>query len=76
MDDMTSGVQKEYSHLPLLLTVSELAEVLGVSRSTAYALISGGSIRCIRVGNSIRILRSALVDYIEGAQNTGGTYGK
>lgn len=76
MDNMTCGMQKEYSRLPLLLTVSDLAGVLGVSRSTAYVLISGGSIRCIRVGNSIRIPRSALVDYIEGTQNTGGTYGK
>jgi len=49
----------------LLLTVSEAAETLGVSRSHLYNLIQQGHLPTIRLGASVRIPRVWLERYIE-----------
>jgi excisionase family DNA binding protein len=56
------------------LTVTELAELLRVSRRTAYVLVRTGEVPSVRVGGSIRIPRAALVDQLVQAleeQDTG-----
>lgn len=47
-----------------LLTVSEVAEELRVSRSTVYGLIAGGGLPSIKVGSSRRVARSAMLEWI------------
>jgi len=49
----------------LLLTVSEAAETLGVSRSHLYNLIQQGHLPTIRLGCSVRIPKAWLERYIE-----------
>ena len=44
----------------LLIRPDETAAVLGVSRSTVYALISAGTIPTVKVGGSIRVPTEAL----------------
>lgn len=39
----------------LLLRVGEVAEIMGISRSTAYELIRRGVIPAARVGRSVRV---------------------
>ena len=51
-------------NLPLVLSVPELATVLGIGRNSAYHLVKTGKIRCIRIGKNIRIPQSALLDFI------------
>jgi excisionase family DNA binding protein len=46
------------------LTVRELAELLRVSRRTAYLLVQSGEVPSVRVGGSIRIPRAALVQQL------------
>jgi excisionase family DNA binding protein len=56
------------------LTVTEFAELLRVSRRTAYVLVRTGEVPSVRVGGSIRIPRAALVDQLVQAleeQDTG-----
>ena len=50
------------SSSPLLLTVAEAAETLGMGRSTLYAAIKSGScpLAVTRIGKQIRIPRVAL----------------
>jgi excisionase family DNA binding protein len=48
----------------LLLTVSEAAESLGISRSKLYQLISAGIIRSVRIDGSRRVPVDALTAYI------------
>ena len=55
----------DINHLPLALTVTELAEALNIGRTAAYTLTSSGDIRVIRVGKTIRIPRSALIEYLD-----------
>ena len=54
-----------YEHLPLLLTVEEMASVLRIGRNPAYQLVKDGNIQSIRVGRSIRIPRNALIQFVE-----------
>ncbi len=52
---------REYSDV---VTVSELAEMLKVGRNTAYELVRAGIIPNIRIGKSIRIAKSAVIEYL------------
>lgn len=54
-------------NLPLVLSVSELADVLGVGRNSAYTLVNSGDIRVLRIGKNIRIPQSALMEYLNRA---------
>lgn len=50
---------------PLLLTQSDAAKKLGVSRDTLRSLVEDGLIAFVRIGSSKRIYHSDLVDFIE-----------
>lgn len=52
--------------LPLALTVCQVADLLGVSKNTAYNLVRSGQLRSVRVGRQIRVPRSALENYLNG----------
>ena len=53
--------------LPDLLTVLDVQQVLRISRTSAYERIRDGTIASIKVGGLIRVRKSALVRFIEGA---------
>jgi len=50
----------------LLLKPSEVAEVLGIGRTTAYELIRSGRLPTVRLGSSIRVPADALRLWIRG----------
>lgn len=47
-----------------LLNVSQVAEILGVSKARAYALIADGSIPAVRLRRQLRVSRGALEKFI------------
>jgi excisionase family DNA binding protein len=47
-----------------LLTISEVASALRVSKMTIYRLVHGGELPAIRIGRSFRVPDSALRDYL------------
>jgi excisionase family DNA binding protein len=58
----------------LLLRVGEAAELASVSRTTAYELVARGSWPCVRVGEGgtgVRVVYSALVEWIEANTRCG-----
>ncbi len=55
---------KKVSNLPLVLSVDDLARVLGIGKNTAYDLVRSGRIKSLRVGHQIRISKSALLDFL------------
>lgn len=57
---------------PLALKVEQVAELLAVSRSQAYALVRRGDLPSVRVGNAIRIPRRALEAWIEEQTRRAG----
>jgi len=50
---------------PNLLTVREVADHLRVHQRTAYRLITGGSIKAIKIGSQWRVRESALMEFLE-----------
>ena len=50
--------------LPLALTVKEASNVLRVGTAATYNLIRSGQLKCLRIGNSIRVPKHALEDYL------------
>lgn len=52
-----------------LITVDELCEILLVSRSVAYRLLSSGQIKCFRINRKWKIPRSSVYQYISDQCN-------
>ncbi len=48
----------------LLLRAEEVAKLLGVGRTTVYALVSAQKLPVVRIGRSLRIPRDALDQWI------------
>lgn len=53
--------------VPLVISVPELAQILRISRNTAYELVRSGQVHSKHVGAQIRISKSALISYINPA---------
>lgn len=49
----------------LLLGVNEVAQQLGVSRSSAYKLVLAGEIPVVRLGRSVRVPVAALRKWLD-----------
>lgn len=56
---------QNYSNLPLLLSVPEVAKVLGLSRTRAYELIRSAGFPHIRIGNRIVVSRDKFIAWID-----------
>ena len=50
---------------PKLYTVAQVAQMLGVSGMTVYRLVNSGKLSAARFGNSMRITRRALFEFLE-----------
>lgn len=57
-----------YDALPLVLTVPEVIDVLGIGRNTVYEIIRTGGLPSRRIGkrSPIRVLKRDLIRYLEG----------
>jgi len=55
---------------PDIMTVLQVSEALHIGRNSAYNLISSNSIRHLRIGSSIRVPKSCLVEYVASAWYT------
>ena len=55
---------KEY---PDILTVAQLQKILHISRQLSYELINSGQIRAFKVGNSFRIPKIYVIDFVTKA---------
>ena len=67
---------KETLRPPTLLTVREVAELLRVHQRTAYRLITGGTIKAIKIGSQWRVPEQALIEYIESGLKASVSSGK
>jgi excisionase family DNA binding protein len=54
---------------PLLLRAGEVARLLGLGRSTVFALLAAGELPVIRIGRSVRVPRAALERWIDERTN-------
>lgn len=49
---------------PDIVTVRQLQEMLGVSRHLAYDLINGGEVQAVKIGNSFKIPKVSVINYV------------
>ena len=61
---------KSYDDLPLMLSVPELTDVLGISRASAYELVKIKGFPALHIGNRILIPKEELITWIR--RSTGG----
>lgn len=55
---------------PDVLTVKQVADILGIGLNSAYRLVKEKQIGCIRVGKRILIPKVCVADYLTSARNT------
>ena len=62
---------KSYDDLPLMLSVPDLTEALGISRAGAYELVKSEGFPTLNIGNRILIPKDELIAWIK--RSTKGT---
>lgn len=55
---------KDFADLPLVLSISQVAQILNLGRDTTYGLVRSGHIRSIRVGHQYRVPKAAVMEYL------------
>jgi excisionase family DNA binding protein len=61
------------ARLPEVLTVREMAAILRVGRNQLYEAVARGEVRAVRIGRSIRIPKTALLDLLSLPDRPGVT---
>ncbi len=52
------------ARLPEMLTVKEVAAILRIGRNQLYQAVARGEVRAVRIGRTIRIPKTALLDLL------------
>ena len=55
---------RNFKHYPDILTVSQLAKLLGVSKKTAYKILADKKILCIKIGRAYKIPKRNVMKYL------------
>ena len=58
-------IYKSYEELPLMLSVPQLATVLGISRASAYALVKQDGFPSLSIGSRIVIPKAKLILWVD-----------
>ena len=67
---MRKSTYKSYDDLPVMLSVPELTEVLGISRAGAYELVKNENFPALHIGNRVLVPKDELIAWIKS--NTSG----
>lgn len=62
---MSRHLDELFSAYPVHLSVSNLAEVLGVTQKTAYEYLQAGDLPAYRIGTRWLILRDEVKEFVE-----------
>jgi len=63
---------KNFDELPLMLSVPDVAAVLGISRAGAYELVKSRGFPSLQIGARILVPRDKLVAWIDEKSSGGG----
>lgn len=55
----------DYNDLPLILDVSHIQQIMGISKVSAYGLVHSEGFPVIRHGRLIRVSKRAFFDWLE-----------
>jgi len=62
---MDGNAQGSCSPTKRVYSVDEIAEILDISRGSAYELIKEGLFRTVRIGSAIRVSRQSFDDWLD-----------
>ncbi len=62
---MMEGKYKSYDELPVMFSPATLAEILGVSKATAYGVVNRPDFPKLRIGKRIIISKKCYLEWIE-----------
>ncbi len=64
---MCQAKDNERGHVPnkRTYTVEEIAELLGIGRTSAYALVKEGHFKVVRIGNAIRVSKRSFDAWLD-----------
>jgi len=62
---MKKSVYKTYDELPLMLSVSQVADVLGIGRTNAYELVKEKDFPSLKIGSRIVVPKDKFIAWIE-----------
>ena len=68
---MKESTYKHYDELPLFLNAAMVAQVLGISPSSSYALLHSKGFPTLRAGGRMVVPRDQFIAWVE--QHTGGS---
>lgn len=68
---MKEVTYKSYDDLPLMLSVPEVAAVLGISRAGAYELAHSEGFPSLTIGSRIVVPKDKLIAWIDEKSNGG-----
>ena len=63
-----NGHEPQVNTTPMTYTVYEIAEILKISRTSAYRLIREGHFKTIRIGSAIRISKKSFEEWMEKSE--------
>ncbi len=63
---MKRTVYKSYDELPLMLSVPEVATVLGISRAGAYELARREDFPALKIGSRIVVPKEKFIGWVDG----------
>ena len=62
---MKQTVYKSYDELPLMLSVPEVAAVLGISRAGAYELVRSDGFPTLKIGSRIVVPKEKFIAWVD-----------
>ena len=62
---MIQTVYKHYDELPLMLSVPEVAAVLGISRAGIYKLVRSNGFPALKIGSRIVVPKEKFIEWID-----------
>lgn len=62
---MRQVIYKSYDELPLMLSVPEVAAVLGISRAGTYELVKSEGFPSLKIGSRIVVPKEKFIDWID-----------
>ena len=64
------NTENQVSNIEILLSCTDIAKVLKISRSTAYLLVQTGEIPSVRIGSSVMVKPKDLREFIESKHSS------
>ena len=64
----SKSVRKPFRKYPDIVTISQVCEMLGISRNYAYALVKQGKLARLDLGRIIRVTKASVVELHEKSQ--------